>query len=204
MRNLLLAVDDTNLVQCIDGGTQATVHTEHLVIDESRETEIVEEICTIAPHVHRAELAQTFVIETIHLCDLTTFVVASNESDAVRVANLESEKQEEGFDTVEASIDKVAHEEVVRVRTLATDLEELLEIVELAMNISADGHRSVHTLHVPLLDQDLLGLVAERLHLLLLDDLTAPQLFNLPIQIRCHSFFYPSAVFFFFFFFFSF
>ena len=50
--------------------------------------------------------------------------------------HLESKEQEEGLDTVEATVDKVAHEEVVGVRAVPTDFEELLQIIKLPVNIS--------------------------------------------------------------------
>ena len=58
-------------------------------------------------------------------------------------------------------IDVVAHEEVVGVRALAPDLEELVEVVELAVDVPADGHRGRDEAHVRLGHEHFLGLEAE-------------------------------------------
>ena len=51
---------------------------------------------------------------------------------------LQCQQQQECFNRVVASIDEVAHEEVVGVGALAADLEELHQVLELTVNIAAD------------------------------------------------------------------
>ena len=65
-------------------------------------------------------------------------MVAADQRDAVGVADLEGQEEEEGLDGVVAPIDEVAEEEVVLVGTLAPDLEQLDEVVELPVNVAAD------------------------------------------------------------------
>ena len=67
------------------------------------------------------------------------------------VRNLEGEQKEEGFNTVEATINKVSHEQVVCVGNIATVLKQLLQVIELAVNISTDGDGGVNPLDVALL-----------------------------------------------------
>jgi hypothetical protein len=43
-------------------------------------------------------------------------VVSADESDAIRIADFEAEEEEEGFERVEAAIDKVAWEVLGEVR----------------------------------------------------------------------------------------
>ena len=64
-------------------------------------------------------------------------MVAANESDAIGIADLEGQKEEEGLDGVVAPIDKVTEEQVVLVGTFAADLEQLDEVVELPVNVAA-------------------------------------------------------------------
>lgn len=52
-------------------------------------------------------LSLALVVEAIHLGDLAGLVVATDEGDTVRVANLEDKEEEEGLDGVEATVDKV-------------------------------------------------------------------------------------------------
>ena len=75
-------------------------------------------------------------------------MVASEDSDSVLEAHLECDEQSDSLDTVVAAIDVVTHEEVVRVWGLPTNLEQLTQVMELAMNVTADCHWGTHLLHV--------------------------------------------------------
>ena len=48
------------------------------------------------------------------------------------------------FDTVIASVDIVAHEEVICVWRLAANTEKVHKVVELTMYVAAYGHRTFH------------------------------------------------------------
>lgn len=65
--------------------------TKDLVVNDGREGQVVENLRAVAPHVHTAILAQTLIVEPIHLRDLSTLVVATDQCDAVGIANLRSE-----------------------------------------------------------------------------------------------------------------
>jgi len=88
-------------------------------------------------------------------------VVASEEGDMGWVLELQAQKELESFDGVVASVDEVSHEDVARVGNLSTFVEELEQIVELAVNVSADGDWGTHWLHVALFNEDLLDLLTE-------------------------------------------
>jgi len=51
---------------------------------------------------------------------------------------LEGQQQQERLNAVEPSVDKVSHEQVVCVRHIATNLEQLFEVIKLTVNISTD------------------------------------------------------------------
>ncbi len=95
------------------------------------------------PHL----LPQALVIESVDLRDLPGFVISSDQSDAVGIADLEGDskvqpdqrlervherahlerqQQQERLHAVESSVDEVAHEEIVGVGNVAADLEQLL------------------------------------------------------------------------------
>ena len=57
--------------------------------------------------------------------------------------DLQSEKQLKSLDAVESSIDEVSQKQVVCLRTIAADAEELHEVVELPVNVTA-CRRGVH------------------------------------------------------------
>jgi len=91
------------------------------------------------------------------------------------------------------TVDKITHKEVIRVRTLATHLKKLLEVVELAVNITTDltvsqnigtyRDGTLHVLYIAFLLEDLSGAIAKRLDLSFLNRLTALQLLNPLIEI---------------------
>jgi len=64
-------------------------------------------------------------------------VVAADERDAIWVAHLQAQQQQERLERVEAAIHKVAHEQVVGLRHVAADAEELHQIMELAVDVTA-------------------------------------------------------------------
>ncbi len=50
-------------------------------------------------------------------------MVASYQRDAVRIPDLESQKQQKSLDAVEAAVDEISEEQVVCVGALAADLK---------------------------------------------------------------------------------
>lgn len=60
MGHFLDAVKRANVVQSINAGRQASVETEDLVVDESSEREVVEEIGEVLPDVGIAILPVVF------------------------------------------------------------------------------------------------------------------------------------------------
>ena len=84
----------------------------------------------------------------LHLCDLSALVVATQDRNSVLEAYFQCDEQSDCLDAVVAAIDVVAHEEVVGVRGLSANLEQLAQVVELAMNVTADRHRRAYLLHV--------------------------------------------------------
>lgn len=86
------------------------MYAKHPPIHDRAQVEVVEHLAAVAPHAGRAVLAHALVVEAVHLGDLPRLVVAADEGDAVGVAHLEGEEEEEGLDRVEAAVDVVACE----------------------------------------------------------------------------------------------
>ena len=93
-------------------GTQWEEKT-HLVFDEGGERKVIKEVGEVSPNVGVAVFSQALVIEAIHLRDLSGFVVSAEDSDTVPETQLECYEEGDSLDRVIASIDVVAHEEVV-------------------------------------------------------------------------------------------
>lgn len=84
----------------------------------------------------------------LHLCDLSALVVTSQYCDSILEANFQCDEKCDSLDTVVASIDVITHEQVVCIGWLTANLEQLTQIVELTVNVTANGHRSADLLNV--------------------------------------------------------
>ena len=60
-------------------------------------------------------------------------------------AHLQRQQKQECLDAVEASVDKVAHEQIVGVGHVAAHLKQLLQIIELTVNVAADLRTPPHS-----------------------------------------------------------
>ena len=161
VRHLHAAVNEADLVEGLDLGRQTTVDAEDLALNDSTDTKVIEDLGAVLPGVDVAIFTHGLFVEAVDAGDTASLVVTTEERDAIRVLELEAEKQLERFDRVVATIDEVTHEDVAGVGNLATLLKQLKKIVELAVDITADSDGSAHRLNIALLDQDLLDLLTE-------------------------------------------
>ena len=134
------------------------MQAEDLVLDDGSEWEVIEEVSQVLPHVCVAVLSEALVVEAVDLGDLTTFVVTSEDGEPVPIAHFEANEQSDSLDRVVASVDVISHEQVVCVRGVASDLEELHQVVELSMDITADSDWAPDWLHVGLVLEDVFRL----------------------------------------------
>lgn len=93
MGNFLDTIKRPDVVESVDGRTQSTVKTENLVFDESSEGKVVEKVGEVFPHVGIAVFAETFVIESVDLCDLSGFVVSTEDGNTLRVTDLQRDQK---------------------------------------------------------------------------------------------------------------
>ena len=114
------------------------MHTENFVINNSSESQVVENVCTVSPNVDRAELPKTLIVEAVDLCDLPALVVSPDEGYSLWVSDLECHEEQECLHRVGSSVNEVTHEKIVRIWTLSTNFKELLQVIELPVNISAN------------------------------------------------------------------
>lgn len=77
VRHLLHAVQLPDVVQRVDGGGQAAVQAEDVVVDDSSQGQVVEQVCEVLPHVARAIFPYTLVEKAVYLRDLPAFVVST-------------------------------------------------------------------------------------------------------------------------------
>lgn len=105
MRNFLDTVERTDVIECVDGRTETSVEAENLVINECSKGKVVEEVGEVFPDVCISVFTQALVVEAVHLCDLAGLVVTTEDSDALGIANLETNKEGHCLDGVIATVD---------------------------------------------------------------------------------------------------
>ena len=108
MRHFLDTVETANVVESIDRWGETAVQTEDLIVDQSGEWQVVEEVGEVFPDVGVAVFAEAFVVEAVDLGDLAGFVVTAEDGDSRWVADLEGHEQGYCFYGVVASVYVVA------------------------------------------------------------------------------------------------
>lgn len=84
------------------------MQTEDLVIDQGGQGEEIEEVREVLPHVGVAVFAEAFIVEAVDLGDLARLVVSSKDSNALRVTDLEGDKESDGLHGIITSINVIA------------------------------------------------------------------------------------------------
>ena len=79
-----------------------------MVLDQGGKREVIEEVGEILPDAGIAVLSEALVVEAVDLGDLAGFVVAAEDGDALRVADLEGDEEGYGFDGEVAAVDIIA------------------------------------------------------------------------------------------------
>ena len=73
---------------------------EELILDNSREWQVIEELVEVFPNIWASIFAATFIIKTIILTDFSALMVPPQDGDPVLVANLEGDKESHGLNRV--------------------------------------------------------------------------------------------------------
>ena len=136
----------------------------NLILDEGGEREKVKEGRKLCPDISRAVLSQALIVEAVDLGDLTALVVAAQNGYSVWEADLERDKVGDRLNAVVASVHVVAHEEVVVIGQLATNVEKLFQIIELTVDVAANGHGCAHLGNIAFARQDFFGIRAQLFH----------------------------------------
>jgi hypothetical protein len=148
---------------CGARGIPTSVYTEYLIINHNAQSQKVEHVGKIMPHIGVPILPRTLSVEAIGLGDAARLVVAADQVHAVRIPQLEADEEGDGLDAEHAAVDIVAEEEVVCVRAVAADPEYLDEVEELPVDVAHDGDGRGDVDDVALAHQQLLSLGAYRL-----------------------------------------
>ena len=100
------------------------MNAEEATIYNSCETKVVESLGAKPPDIDRTVLAETLVIKTIYLTNLTTFVITTEKSNTIRVSNFQTQKKKPCFDTVVAPVYIIAHKQIASLWTVSSDAKQ--------------------------------------------------------------------------------
>ena len=100
------------------------MYTKNAPIHKRRKRKVIKHLTTVPPHIRIPVLAQTLVIEPIHLRNLPRFMVPAQDGYAIAVTQFEGNEEGDGLNRVVPSVYIVAHKEIIRVRRVAADAEQ--------------------------------------------------------------------------------
>lgn len=141
-------------------GGQASVGAEYLLIDDSGNGEAVEHITEGLPELDVVPAA-TLIVEAINTIDACALMVATEDEEVLRIADLEGKEEADGLDGLSSTVDVVTQEEVVCIGRKATILEEPEQVVVLAVDVSTYFDWSIELQERHLLKKDGPGLHAK-------------------------------------------
>ena len=107
MRNLLVAFEQSNLVECVDAGAEAAMDAENALIDDGGQGHVVKYFSAVLPRIRTAVLAEALVVEAVDLRHLSTLVIAAQQRDARRIASFVAQQQRQRLHTVMTTIHEV-------------------------------------------------------------------------------------------------
>lgn len=127
------------------------MHAHDFLVDEGNKRHVIEAVVERLPQ-RKLVPSLDLVEEAINAGDRLALVVAAQDDDLLREADLEREKEANDFATLLASVDIVAQEQVTQIATqnlillvLLVLVRHLLEHVEevavLAVDVAEDLHR---------------------------------------------------------------
>ena len=97
MRNFLLSVKKTHLVDCWKIRRQSSMNAEDSPVDNSSERQEVKSLIKIFPTVGVAILFVDLIEEAVHHGDVSTLVISSEQVDTVWIAYLKTKEQCNGL-----------------------------------------------------------------------------------------------------------
>lgn len=134
---------------------------EHLVVNNRRYREVVKHIGKVLPDHSIPILGLTLHIEPIVLRDRPGLMIPPDHMHLRGVLDLEQAQKRDDFHGMRASVDEIAQEQVTRVGQVPADLEDLQDVVKLAVDVADDGDGGGEVVDVLLFDEDVLEFVAD-------------------------------------------
>ena len=136
-----------NVVDGVNFGRQSTMHAEILTVHDRGEGQAIE-----ALHASVVDLLsildEAFGLEGKILAQMPTFVVTPDQMDRVTIKQFQRPEVENDLDAEIPAIHVIAEKKITGFVRLTTNFEELYQVVELPMNITANGDGSGNLQHI--------------------------------------------------------
>jgi hypothetical protein len=79
------------MVKGVDGWRKSTMKAEYTVGNYGGHGQVIKGVCEMFPNVGVPVLSQAFIVKSIHLSDLPTFMVTPQDGDTVPVPDLQGD-----------------------------------------------------------------------------------------------------------------
>jgi len=127
--------DIANVIHVAEGRTETTMNTENLACHNCSNWKGVECVDKCLPDLNIAT-SLTLIVEAVHTGNIGAFVVAAKQEEVLGVTNFVAQKQQNGFETLFATVDIVTEEQEVAVGWKAAHLEHTNKIGVLTVYVA--------------------------------------------------------------------
>eukprot|EP00413_Alexandrium_margalefii_P036570 CAMPEP_0204599318 /NCGR_PEP_ID=MMETSP0661-20131031/54758_1 /ASSEMBLY_ACC=CAM_ASM_000606 /TAXON_ID=109239 /ORGANISM="Alexandrium margalefi, Strain AMGDE01CS-322" /LENGTH=341 /DNA_ID=CAMNT_0051610033 /DNA_START=99 /DNA_END=1121 /DNA_ORIENTATION=+ len=183
VRHLLDAVEVPDVVEGRQARGEARMRDEDPVLHHGGQGQVVKGLHEGLPDPRAAVRPHALLVEAVDLRDLPALVVAAKQNHPLRVADLQQEDEGRRLHAAPAAVDVVAEEQVVRVRGRPADIQQLPDVLELAVHVAHDGDWAPHLDAIRLLLQQPPGLLAQGLDLGLREGSARQHVLDLRVEV---------------------
>jgi hypothetical protein len=86
MGDLLNPLDLFDIIDVLQTWRQTGMYTEHSIVNNCGQRQVVEQVCELLPDRQTAVLALALDLKSIDLRDLARFVISSQQSETTRIS----------------------------------------------------------------------------------------------------------------------
>ena len=108
------------IVDMVQSWGQATMHRKHFVVHHGSNWKVVKHISEQLPHLRITILLLALSVESIDLRDCPSLMVAPDQAYSIWVSQFKNHQKGNCLNTMRSSINIVAHEQVVSVRSVVS------------------------------------------------------------------------------------
>jgi len=105
-----LSIDLPYLIEGVEIWGEPSVETEDLVLNHGCQWQEIEQICVVLPNIGISIFPQTLIVKTIHLCNLSRFMISAQNSDSILEPDFQANQEGNGLNRVVPSINVISHE----------------------------------------------------------------------------------------------